>query len=44
VDEFQDTNPLQLAIFQRLRSLAASSRWVGDARQAIYGFEEPIRS
>ena len=38
VDEFHDTNPLQLAIFQRLRSLAASSRWVGDTKQAIYGF------
>ena len=38
VDEFQDTNPLQLAIFQRLQSIAPRSRWVGDARQAIYGF------
>ena len=38
VDEFQDTNPLQLAIFQRLQSIAPRSRWVGDSRQAIYGF------
>lgn len=38
VDEFQDTNPLQLAIFQRLEELAAASRWVGDSKQAIYGF------
>jgi ATP-dependent exoDNAse (exonuclease V) beta subunit len=38
VDEFHDTNPLQLAIFQRLRALAAASRWVGDAKQSIYGF------
>lgn len=38
VDEFHDTNPLQLAIFQRLRSLAAESWWVGDAKQSIYGF------
>lgn len=38
VDEFQDTNPLQLVIFQRLRELAQSNRWVGDAKQAIYGF------
>jgi ATP-dependent exoDNAse (exonuclease V) beta subunit len=38
VDEFHDTNPLQLAIFQRLRSLAGGSRWVGDTKQAIYGF------
>jgi ATP-dependent helicase/nuclease subunit A len=40
VDEFQDTNPLQLAIFQRLRSLAPRNRWVGDSRQAIYGFRD----
>ena len=40
VDEFQDTNPLQLAIFQRLRDLAERSRWVGDPKQAIYGFRD----
>ena len=28
VDEFQDTNPLQLAIFQQLRQLSRRSRWV----------------
>lgn len=38
VDEFQDTNPLQLAIFERLREISQRSRWVGDAKQAIYGF------
>jgi len=38
VDEFQDTNPLQLAIFQRLRDFSSRSRWVGDPKQAIYGF------
>jgi ATP-dependent exoDNAse (exonuclease V) beta subunit len=38
VDEFQDTNPLQLAIFQRLRHWIPRSRWVGDPKQAIYGF------
>lgn len=38
VDEFQDTNPIQLAIFLRLRELAEESVWVGDAKQAIYGF------
>lgn len=38
VDEFQDTNPLQLAIFQRLRRWVLRSRWVGDPKQAIYGF------
>jgi ATP-dependent exoDNAse (exonuclease V) beta subunit len=40
VDEFQDTSPLQLAIFQRLRSLLPRSRWVGDPKQAIYGFRD----
>jgi ATP-dependent exoDNAse (exonuclease V) beta subunit len=40
VDEFQDTNPLQLAIFQKLRSFAPRSRWVGDPKQAIYGFRD----
>lgn len=38
VDEFQDTNPLQLSIFIRLRQIAGESRWVGDPKQAIYGF------
>lgn len=40
VDEFQDTNPLQLAIFQRLRELSERNRWVGDPKQAIYGFRD----
>ena len=40
VDEFQDTNPLQLAIFQRLRDFVPRSRWVGDPKQAIYGFRD----
>ena len=40
VDEFQDTNPLQLAIFQRLRQFSPRSRWVGDPKQAIYGFRD----
>lgn len=38
VDEFQDTSPLQLAVFQELASLAKRSVWVGDQKQAIYGF------
>lgn len=38
VDEFQDTNPLQLAIFVELARLSKSSVWVGDQKQAIYGF------
>jgi ATP-dependent helicase/nuclease subunit A len=38
VDEFHDTNPLQLAIFQRLRWLVDRSYWVGDGKQSIFGF------
>ncbi|MDT7042537.1 UvrD-helicase domain-containing protein [Candidatus Nitronereus thalassa] len=40
VDEFQDTNPLQLAIFRRLQCVSLRSRWVGDPKQAIYGFRD----
>lgn len=38
VDEFQDTSPLQLAVFLELAALARESIWVGDPKQAIYGF------
>ena len=38
VDEFQDTSPIQLAIFLRLSQLAKKSVWVGDPKQSIYGF------
>ena len=38
VDEFQDTSPLQLALFLRLAKLAKKVVWVGDVKQAIYGF------
>lgn len=38
VDEFQDTSPIQLAIFVELARLARRSVWVGDQKQAIYGF------
>ncbi len=38
VDEFQDTNPIQLAIFFKLSQLAKYSVWVGDPKQSIYGF------
>jgi ATP-dependent exoDNAse (exonuclease V) beta subunit len=38
VDEFQDTSPLQLALFVELAQLARRSVWVGDPKQAIYGF------
>lgn len=38
VDEFQDTNPVQLEIFLKLSALAKYSVWVGDPKQSIYGF------
>ncbi len=38
VDEFQDTNPMQLAIFLKLTSLCKKSVWVGDIKQSIYRF------
>jgi ATP-dependent exoDNAse (exonuclease V) beta subunit len=38
VDEFQDTNPMQLAIFMKLAELADHVVFVGDVKQAIYAF------
>jgi ATP-dependent exoDNAse (exonuclease V) beta subunit len=38
VDEFQDTSPLQLAIFLKLAALSKQSIWVGGPKQAIYNF------
>ncbi len=38
VDEFQDTSPIQLAIFLKLADFASEKVWVGDPKQAIYGF------
>jgi ATP-dependent exoDNAse (exonuclease V) beta subunit len=38
VDEFQDTSPLQLAIFLKLAELSPRNVWVGDPKQSIYGF------
>lgn len=40
VDEFQDTSPIQLAIFLKLAQLSQKSIWVGDQKQAIYGFRD----
>lgn len=37
VDEFQDSNPIQVRIFQKLSSLL-NTVYVGDKKQAIYGF------
>ena len=38
VDEFQDTSPIQLALFLKLAELSGECIWVGDIKQAIYGF------
>ena len=38
VDEFQDTNPVQLEIFLKLSRMVPYAIWVGDPKQAIYGF------
>lgn len=38
VDEFQDSNPIQLAIFTKLAELVEYNYWVGDPKQSIYGF------
>lgn len=38
VDEFQDSNPVQVRIFEKLSSLLLEACYVGDKKQAIYGF------
>ena len=38
VDEFQDTSPIQLAVFVALSQVARRTVLVGDEKQAIYGF------
>ena len=38
VDEFQDSSPLQIAIFTEMAKIVDASTWVGDPKQAIYGF------
>ncbi len=38
VDEFQDTNPMQLEIFLKLSAMVDQAVWVGDPKQSIYGF------
>lgn len=38
VDEFQDTSPIQLALFLKLTDVVKKSIWVGDPKQSIYGF------
>ncbi len=38
IDEFQDVNPLQSAIADRLKAAGAEMFLVGDVKQSIYGF------
>ena len=38
IDEFQDTSPIQLALFLRLATLVPECLLVGDTKQSIYGF------
>ncbi|MBM4280988.1 MAG: hypothetical protein FJ137_09570 [Deltaproteobacteria bacterium] len=38
IDEFQDTSPLQLALFQALGALTLRTVIVGDEKQSIFGF------
>ncbi|HRI69522.1 MAG TPA: UvrD-helicase domain-containing protein [Polyangium sp.] len=38
VDEFQDSSPLEMALFLALARIGPRSVWVGDQKQAIYGF------
>lgn len=40
VDEFQDSNPIQLEIFLRLHEIVGQSCWVGDPKQSIYSFRD----
>ncbi len=38
VDEFQDSSPIQVKIFDRLSDFMQQAYWVGDYKQSIYGF------
>jgi len=38
VDEFQDTSPIQLALFTRLHAISRRSVWVGDRKQCIFEY------
>ena len=40
VDEFQDTSPIQLAVFLEVAKAVKKSLWVGDQKQAIFGFRQ----
>ena len=38
VDEYQDCSPIQVKMFDKISDLVERSYWVGDLKQAIYGF------
>jgi ATP-dependent helicase/nuclease subunit A len=40
VDEFQDSSPIQVAIFSALAHVAPRNVWVGDPKQSIYSFRD----
>ena len=40
VDEFQDSSPIQIAIFSALAQIAPRNVWVGDPKQSVYGFRD----
>jgi ATP-dependent exoDNAse (exonuclease V) beta subunit len=40
VDEVQDSSPLELSLIVRLHAVVDESIWVGDPKQAIYGFRD----
>lgn len=40
VDEFQDSSPIQIALFSALSKIADHNLWVGDPKQSIYGFRD----